>query len=147
MPYLLDADVFIRANRDHYSMDLVPAFWDWLLKANQDGLVFSVEQVKRELRTVADELADWADERGGEFFLAPDAATVASLKTVSAWASNANYDRAAVSEFLDSADYWLIAHAGAIRTRPVRSVEQSFLRAEASSIKPYMRFRATRAGT
>jgi hypothetical protein len=43
MAYLLDADVFIRAKNLHYGLDFCPAFWDWLIQSNADGVVFSVE--------------------------------------------------------------------------------------------------------
>lgn len=49
MAYLIDSDVFIQAKDRHYGLDFCPAFWDWLLAANGDGRVFSVEQVGDEL--------------------------------------------------------------------------------------------------
>lgn len=45
MPYLLDANVFIEAKNRHYGLDFCPAFWDWLVERNQEGVVFSVEKV------------------------------------------------------------------------------------------------------
>ena len=67
MPYLLDANVFIQAKRLHYGMDFCPAFWDWLIAENGANNVFSIERVGDELLAVADELADWADDRGADF--------------------------------------------------------------------------------
>jgi len=43
MPYLLDADVLIRAKNLHYGMDFFPGFWDWLDKANAHGSFFIFE--------------------------------------------------------------------------------------------------------
>ncbi|MGR3908362.1 DUF4411 family protein [Burkholderia sp. SR8] len=37
--YLLDANVLITANRDYYSMEMVPVFWDWLLHMAELGHV------------------------------------------------------------------------------------------------------------
>ena len=74
MAYLLDADVFIRAKNLHYGLDFCPAFWDWLVEHNASGTVFSVEQVGDKVQAVADELSEWAEARGADFFLRPDAA-------------------------------------------------------------------------
>ncbi len=111
MPYLLDANVFIQAKRLHYGMDFCPAFWDWLIAENGANNVFSIERVGDELLAVADELADWADDRGADFFLKPDANLLPALTTVSAWAAGQNYEPAAVNTFLLVADYYLVAHA------------------------------------
>ncbi len=113
MAYLLDADVFIRAKNLHYGFDFCPAFWDWLVERNADGMVFSVEKVGDEVRAIADELSDWAAARGDEFFLRPDAAVVPSLAAVSAWASGQRYEASAVSTFLQVADYYLVSQARA----------------------------------
>ena len=71
MAYLLDANVFIQAKNLHYGLDFCPAFWDWLIENNRSGKVFSIEKVGDELNAVADELADWAKNRGEGFFLEP----------------------------------------------------------------------------
>ena len=73
MSYLLDADVFIRAKNLHYGFDFCPAFWDWLIQQNRSGQVYSIERIRGELVAGADELADWAQDRGDGFFLSPDA--------------------------------------------------------------------------
>ncbi len=94
MAYLLDADVFIRAKNLHYGFDFCPAFWDWLIKTNAAGKVYSIEKVDDEVQAVGDELADWAAARGPGFFLKPDASVFPSLATVSNWANNEHYDAA-----------------------------------------------------
>lgn len=111
MAYLLDANVFIEAKRRHYGMDFCPAFWDWLVEQHSAERVFSIEKVGDELAAGADELAGWATERGSKFFLSPDDAMLGSLATVSEWVSSQQYRPAAVSSFLQDADYYLIAHA------------------------------------
>lgn len=113
MAYLLDADVFIRAKNLHYGLDFCPAFWDWLLAGNAAGKVFSIERVGDEVQAVADELSEWAALRGDGFFLRPDASTFPSLAAVSTWANNQGYEAAAVSTFLQVADYYLVAQARA----------------------------------
>lgn len=113
MAYLLDSNIFIQAKNLHYGFDFCPAFWDWILQQNNSGNVFSVQKVHDELIAGADELAQWAGARGTEFFLAPDDSIVPSLATVSAWAGSGDYDPAAASQFLQVADYYLVAQAHA----------------------------------
>jgi len=113
MSYLLDANVFIEAKNHYYGFDIVPAFWDWLVAANAKGLVFSVEKVGNELLGYADELSNWARDRmnAGGFFLQPDDAVLDALKTLAQWAQGQSFAVAAINEFLQAADYYLVAHA------------------------------------
>ncbi len=112
MAYLLDADVFIKAKNLHYGFDFCPAFWDWLVAGNADGKVFSIEKVESEVLAIADELSDWVTARGSAFFLRPSEAVLPSLTATSQWASSVGrYDASAISEFLQIADYYLVAHA------------------------------------
>jgi hypothetical protein len=110
MSYLLDANVFIQAKNLHYSFDFCPAFWDWLIVGNREARVFSIEKVGDEIDGGGDELADWAKDRGSDFFLKPDAAILPALAAVSQWTTNQKYDPAAVNTFLQVADYYLVAH-------------------------------------
>ena len=115
MAYLLDANVFIAAKNLHYGLDFCPAFWDWLIAGNGAGSVFSIEKVGDEVQAVADELSSWAQARGDGFFLRPDASVFPALAAVSAWANGQGYTAAAVSTFLQVADYYLVAQAQAGR--------------------------------
>lgn len=99
----------------HYGLDFCPAFWDWLIQGNSARQVFSIERVADEIQAIADELADWAVDRGDDFFLKPDAKLLPALSTVSAWAGGQSYEPVAVSTFLQVADYYLVAHALAHR--------------------------------
>ena len=111
--YLLDANVFIQAKNLHYGLDFCPAFWEWLLESNAAGKVFSIEKVGDEVAAIEDELSEWAEPLGPGFFLRPDAAVVPSLAAVSGWAGGGGYEPAAVSTFLQVADYYLVAQAHA----------------------------------
>jgi hypothetical protein len=111
MAYLLDANVFIQAKNLHYGLDFCPAFWDWLVARNATGDLFSIERVKDEIEAGADELATWATSRTPAFFVSPDASILPALGSVSAWATGAGYEQAAVNTFLQVADYYLVAHA------------------------------------
>jgi hypothetical protein len=111
MPYLLDADVFIRAAHQHYRFAVCPGYWDWLLKANTDGVVYSIEQVQTELSVGNDALAAWAAAQSPAFFLSTDPAVAAAAQTVSSWAAQQSYEAQAVNAFFAAADYWLVAQA------------------------------------
>ena len=111
MAYLLDADVFIRAKNLHYGLDFCPAFWDWLIQQNQAGNVFSIEKVEDEVLAGADELSDWARQRGPGFFLRPDQTIFPALTRVSAWTTGQRYDQSAINTFMQAADYYLVAQA------------------------------------
>ncbi len=115
MAYLLDANVFIAAKNLHYGLDFCPAFWDWLIAGNAAGSLFSIEKVGDEVQAVADELSEWAAQRGDRFFLPPDASVFPALAAVSNWANGQAYTPAAVSTFLQVADYYLVAQAQACR--------------------------------
>lgn len=113
MAYLLDANVFIEASRRHYGMDFCPAFWDWLIEANEQSRVLSIERVLEELKVGEDELSEWAKERGEEFFLPPNQGMLGSLAEIADWVRRQRYRGSAVSSFLDDADYYLVAFAHA----------------------------------
>lgn len=111
--YLLDADVFIQSSRLFYGFDICPGFWQWLDQAHDARRVFSIEKVKEELRTGDDELKTWALTRPNTFFLKPTQETVVSFQAVSNWATirSDQYSQPAISQFLNAADYYLIAQA------------------------------------
>jgi homoserine dehydrogenase len=110
MMYLLDSNIFIEAKNRHYGFDFCPAFWDWLVRENSASRVASVESVSEELRDGSDELADWAKARPN-FFLPADGDVVASLSELTEWTAKTDYLDAAINEFLQEADYFLIGHA------------------------------------
>ena len=111
MAYLLDANVFIQAKNLHYGFDFCPAFWEWLVVQNGAGVVFSIERVEDEVMAMADELSQWAGQRGNGFFLRPDAAALPALTRVSTWATSQQYQPAAVNTFLQVADFYLVGQA------------------------------------
>jgi hypothetical protein len=112
--YLIDANVLIEAKNRYYGFDFHPGFWDWLLAANANGQVYSVQKVAEELRDGGDELAQWVRDRDDGFFLPPDDAVAASLQACSEWVNDSGlYEPVAIATFLDEADYYLVAHAHA----------------------------------
>lgn len=111
MSYLLDANVFIAANRLHYGFDFCPAFWDWLVVQNEAGRVFSIERVGTEVNTGVDDLSVWAGDLGESFFLPADAAMLTSFGQVSTWVMGQSYTARAIDLFSQAADSYLVAHA------------------------------------
>lgn len=111
MSYLLDTDVFIRAKNLHYGFEFCPAFWDWLIVANIERKVFSIEKVYNELLEVEDELSNWASTRLDGFFLPPNASILSALAEVSTWAFSQSYTASAANTFLQVADYYVVAQA------------------------------------
>ena len=95
--YLLDADVFIRAENLRYGLDLCPASWGWLIAQNVAGHVFSREKAGDEVSAGTDELGGWAQARGAGFFRRLEPTAFPALAVVSAWANGQHYDAAAVS--------------------------------------------------
>ena len=93
MAYLLDSNIFIQAKNMHYGFDFCPAFWDWLLKENSNGKVYSITKVGDELIAGDDELADWAKERTDGFFLPMKPEMVQRMAEVSLWVTRQSYTR------------------------------------------------------
>jgi len=114
MAYLLDSNVFIEGKNRYYGLDFCPAFWDWLRAENTAGHVFSIEKVGDELAAGGDELSTWAAARDADFFLPVQPGMLDALRHVSAWATGQRYEPAAVSTFLQAADYYLVGQALAL---------------------------------
>ena len=113
MAYLLDADVFIRAKNLHYGLDFCPAFWDWLIASNAAGTVFSIEKVGDEVAGRGGRIVGVGRSARRRVLPRPDASDVPALAAVSTWATGQRYEPAAVSTFLQVADYYLVAQAHA----------------------------------
>ena len=111
MAYLLDANVFIQAKNLQYGFDFCPAFWDWLVQAHGAGRLRSIRQVGSELSAGEDELSHWAEARGDDFFVPTDAGVLAAAPQVSVWVMQQGFEPAAVNNFLQVADFWLVAAA------------------------------------
>ncbi|GAA4236783.1 DUF4411 family protein [Actinomadura meridiana] len=111
--YLVDANVLIEAKNRYYAFDIAPGFWAWLDRAHANSLACSIDNVRDELISGNDPLADWARDRR-DFFRPVDAIATAELKPLAQWATSRQYAPAAVNEFVgNTADYFLIAYAKA----------------------------------
>jgi hypothetical protein len=112
MAYLIDADIFIAAKNLHYGMDFCPAFWEWLIAANEAKKLLSIAAVHDDLADGGDELAAWAKARHDGFFVSPVESDLAALGQVTQWINDhKTYAPAAKQTFLGCSDYFVVAQA------------------------------------
>jgi len=112
MAYLIDTDIFIAAKNLHYGMDFCPAFWDWLIEANQAGKVLSVQAVYDDLAAGEDDLAAWARARDEDFFVGPVEADLPALGRVTQWINDhQTYAPGAKQTFFGCSDYFIVSQA------------------------------------
>jgi hypothetical protein len=112
MAYLIDTDVFIAAKNLHYGMDFCPAFWEWLVAANNAGKLLSIEAVPDDLANGGDELAEWAEARDDGFFVSPIERDLVALGQVTQWINDhRTYTPAAKQTFLGCSDYFVVSQA------------------------------------
>ncbi len=126
--YLLDANVFIDAERNYYSLNRVPEFWDWLIHMAEIGKIKTPKEIYDEVtagRVVPgkDALADWMKENKNVLVLDEFAPFELISKVL---------ERGYVSDLNDEEiekigrDPFLIAHAlSDVKHRCVVTTEQS----------------------
>ncbi len=110
--YLLDSNVFIQAKNLHYGFDFCPAFWEFIIQKNQHKDLYSIDKVKDEIITGDDELVNWVKkDELNSFFLSSDFETARQFTLINTWIEEKNYQQSAIQEFMQVADYYLIAQA------------------------------------
>ena len=72
MPYLLDANVLIDADRDYYPIDRVPEFWDWLLDNANAGRLKVPLEMYEEVVAGTGVLPDWLTNNRASMVLDED---------------------------------------------------------------------------
>lgn len=111
--YVLDANVFIQAQRHWYPFDIAPAFWEALIRHAGSGRLMSIDRVKDELDRGDDSIGDWAkDEFNNWFASTAEADVLQSYREVMEWVMEQDqfFDEAK-AEFAGGADGWLVAYA------------------------------------
>jgi len=85
--FLLDANCFIEPRNTFYPFCYAPAFWDALLLGHEAGLVFSLDEVKKEVSHRVDEIKNWIeqDDFPPTFFMPSTEATVRKFKEIQNW--------------------------------------------------------------
>jgi len=114
--YLLDADSFIRAKRQHYAFDFCPGYWDALVRGFKRKRLLSVAPVRDEIKRGDDELTEWAENEAPESFFesVQDDDVQKVYADLMQWAKDSDqFTEAAKQKFANSADPWLIAYARA----------------------------------
>ncbi len=91
--------------------DFCPAFWDWLDREHGNDVVHSIDRICKELTAGTDELADWASDRDGTFFLPIDESTSSAMTHVSDCVQRSLCTESAKRDFLSKADPFLIAYS------------------------------------
>ena len=92
-------------------MDFAPGFWDWLDQAHRKKIIYTVRAVADEIAP-GDELGTWFKARPTSFTVDPSSRDAPHLAALAVWASSStHYLPIAVTEFLSSADYRLVAQA------------------------------------
>lgn len=116
---ILDSDVFITAKNSYYAFSFCPGFWESLTRLHEEGLVFSLDRVRKELvRTKKkddpvpeEDLSIWVRKAPRGFFLRDTTEAVGAYEDVIAWTQARPYKESAKDKFAGGADGWLIAHA------------------------------------
>ena len=113
MRYVLDTNVFIDAANRYYAFDIAPGFWDSLALLAQAGYVRSIDRVYQELSRQKDGLYDWAGISFRAAFQSTDREDVTlQYGQVMQWVNQQErYFDAAIYDFADGADGWLVAYA------------------------------------
>ncbi len=112
--YLLDADTFMTAHRQHYRFSFCPAYWKALLLHHGSDSVASIVQVRKELLRGKDALSEWVTDDVPESFFkeTTDAKVLQTYSTIAKWVvSQPHLAPAAQAKFASGADGWLVAYA------------------------------------
>jgi hypothetical protein len=135
--YWLDADAYIQSKDElngPYTFKRVPAFWDYLSRQIDAGIVRSPKVVYNEIAKGNDNLADWFREREDRgLAIVGDARVHTWAGKISDYVVQRFGDRKA-REFLRGGDLWVIAHAKAMGSDAV-VVSHESLRQQESRVK------------
>ena len=112
--FVLDANVFIDAQKNYYAPDICPGFWSALIRQHEASRVCSIDQVKAEL--VNEKLKTWASKTApASFFKGTQGKSVVdAFRQMVNWVQEERqFTSAAKAEFSSVADGWLVAFAKA----------------------------------
>ena len=108
---LLDADVLIAAYRVYYAPDYCPGFWSCLEHYLGVGRLLIIDPVRDEI-DAPNGLVQWVNQLPQHAFASIDASIMQTYQTVAEWIrQNPQFTAAALNEFANGADGWLIAYA------------------------------------
>ncbi|MBI1800153.1 MAG: DUF4411 family protein [Chloroflexi bacterium] len=134
--YVLDASVFMEANRRYYPFDLCPGFWECLVQYAKVKRLVSIDRVRKEILAGNDELKTWASRSVPKSFFAStsDPAVTEWFGKMMRWVkSQPQFKPEAIAEFARAADGWVIAYA---KAHGLTAVTQEEYAAEAKKTVP-----------
>ena len=117
MEYLFDTNIFVESKKN-LPMDVWPTFWTKMIELINSGNIYSIDKVKEEIDRGGDELTDWLHNNAPRgFFLTQDIAVMTKLAETIAWAQNStvHFSQAAIFDYINVADSYLVATAAARR--------------------------------
>ena len=68
--YCLDTNIFIEPWNKFYSLQFTKGYWEILADLAQKGVLFSTDEVKREIEQIDDDLLKWLKDK--KFFKSPN---------------------------------------------------------------------------
>ncbi len=111
--YVVDSNFFIQAHRATYPLDVATSFWIKVKELAQNGIIISIDKVKKELFDKNDDLEEWCVNNLPTDFFKDSASALSEYGQVSGWAmtQSNHYLPNAINEFLDAeeADAFLVA--------------------------------------
>ena len=125
--YVLDSCVFIDAHRHYYGLNFCSAFWDWLIISNQQGRIYSIDLVLREILDSAeeDDLYRWSKSDGLYLFQNTVNSDIEKISNeIESWLVENEFTNTAIVDFKEGADVALIAHAK-LHNQTVVTLEKS----------------------
>ena len=111
--YILDANILIEAHRRYYAFDILPRFWDELIRLSKNGDVGSIKPVYDEIVEGNDALSKWA-KANKDFFRDINEDTFDEYRKIMKWLQQTQYNESAKNSFMSGADGWVIAYAMAV---------------------------------
>lgn len=114
--YVIYSNVLIEAHRRYYSLDIAPAFWDFLIDTAENGIIQSIDRVYDEILKGNDDLAGWVKNSFPFAFVNTknDSDVLNNYGKLINWAyKHSQFNQAAKDEFtrVENADPWIISYA------------------------------------
>jgi hypothetical protein len=91
--FLLDANCFIEPRNTFYPFCYAPAFWDALLYGHESGVIFSLDEVKKEISEKEDEIKNWVEQENfpPSFFKPITEETIRKFAEIQNWTDKHRY--------------------------------------------------------
>jgi Domain of unknown function (DUF4411) len=110
--YCLDSNIFIESQKNYYSFEIAPTFWNALVTWGEEQIICSTTAVYEDLIAFSDKLSQWARADGKVLFVDHDPQTYKFYSEIADLVTK-NYEPHQAESFLDCSDPWVIAYAKA----------------------------------